>query len=215
MLLLLLFAVLAGAGTALSPCVLPVLPALLSAGATGGRRRPFGLALGLALTFTVTIVGLATVVDGAGYSDVPPGGRRAVGRRALPSCRSYSAWEPPRHLLLACATGRWLPVGMPGGALGFVYAPCAGPIRRRRHRQRRAHGRDRPAYAAAFRLPCSCAAGGRAWTACRRPRPRRPAVPAILIVTAWPDITSTGLETEIARHAPDLSSPLAWRSPAR
>src|SRR5436305_1759622 len=37
--LLLLFAFVAGAGTAITPCVLPVLPALLSAGAVGGRRR--------------------------------------------------------------------------------------------------------------------------------------------------------------------------------
>src|SRR6476469_9647749 len=55
---LILFAVIAGAGTALSPCVLPVLPALLSASASGGKRRPIGVVLGLALTFTVTIVGL-------------------------------------------------------------------------------------------------------------------------------------------------------------
>src|ERR1700748_3471278 len=69
MALLLVFAFLAGAGTAISPCVLPVLPALLSAGATGGRRRPLGIVLGLALTFTVTIVGLATVVHGVGLGD--------------------------------------------------------------------------------------------------------------------------------------------------
>ena len=66
MALLMLFALVAGAGTALSPCVLPVLPALLSAGVTGGRRRPVGIALGLAATFTVTIVGLASVIDGVG-----------------------------------------------------------------------------------------------------------------------------------------------------
>ncbi len=42
MLVLLAFALLAGVGTALSPCVLPVLPALLSAGGVGGRRRPLG-----------------------------------------------------------------------------------------------------------------------------------------------------------------------------
>ena len=49
--------------------MLPVLPALLSASATGGRRRPLGIVLGLAVTFTVTIVGLATVVDGVGLGD--------------------------------------------------------------------------------------------------------------------------------------------------
>src|SRR6476661_9888216 len=69
MALLTLFALLAGAATALSPCVLPVLPALLAAGAAGGRRRPLGIVLGLALTFTLTIVGIAKVVDGVGLGD--------------------------------------------------------------------------------------------------------------------------------------------------
>src|SRR5580765_3895258 len=66
MALLVLFGLIAGAGTALSPCVLPVLPALLSAGATGGRRRPLGVVTGLAVTFSVTIVGISTLVDGVG-----------------------------------------------------------------------------------------------------------------------------------------------------
>ena len=71
MIVLLVFAVLAGAGTALSPCVLPVLPALLSASGVGGRRRPLGIVLGLSLTFTVTIVGLASVVGGIGVGSDP------------------------------------------------------------------------------------------------------------------------------------------------
>src|SRR5919108_512987 len=64
MVILLAFAVLAGAGTALSPCVLPVLPAVLSAGGAGGRRRPLGGVGGLSVTFTVTIVRLSEVVGG-------------------------------------------------------------------------------------------------------------------------------------------------------
>src|ERR1700760_2420841 len=71
MLVLLGFAVLAGAGTALSPCVLPVLPALLSASGVGGRRRPLGIVLGLSVTFTVTIVGLADVERGIGLGGEP------------------------------------------------------------------------------------------------------------------------------------------------
>src|SRR4051812_30682346 len=71
MLVLLAFALLAGAGTALSPCVLPVLPALLSAGGAGGRRRPIGVVLGLTVTFTVTIVGVAEVVGGVGLGADP------------------------------------------------------------------------------------------------------------------------------------------------
>ena len=71
MLILILFAILAGAGTALSPCVLPVLPALLAAGGVGGRRRPLGVVLGLTVTFTVTIVGIAKVVGGVGLGSDP------------------------------------------------------------------------------------------------------------------------------------------------
>src|SRR5271166_5062629 len=71
MIILVLFAVLAGAGTALSPCVLPVLPALLSAGGVGGRRRPLGIVLGLSITLTVAIVGVSKVVGGVGLGSDP------------------------------------------------------------------------------------------------------------------------------------------------
>lgn len=40
MLLLLGFAFLAGIVTILSPCILPVLPVVLSSGVTGGKKRP-------------------------------------------------------------------------------------------------------------------------------------------------------------------------------
>src|SRR5437763_12994945 len=66
MVLLMLFAFLAGAGTALSPCVLPVLPIALSAGAAGGRRRPLGIVTGLALSFTFATVALVYVIDALG-----------------------------------------------------------------------------------------------------------------------------------------------------
>src|SRR2546421_628767 len=60
--LLLLFALIAGAGTAITPCVLPVLPALLSASALGGRRRPLGIVVGLASTFTIALLPAVTWV---------------------------------------------------------------------------------------------------------------------------------------------------------
>jgi cytochrome c biogenesis protein CcdA/thiol-disulfide isomerase/thioredoxin len=136
MIVLLLFALLAGAATALTPCVLPVLPALLSASGTGGRRRPLGIVAGLTLTHTITIIGIASLVDGVGLADgtlrtasivvlalfgttllVPPAGHWITERM------SGLARLSPR----GDADGFWsgLPVG---GALGFVYAPCAGPI---------------------------------------------------------------------------------------
>ncbi len=136
MILLLSFALLAGAGTALSPCVLPVLPALLSAGGVGGRRRPLGIVLGLSVTFTVTIVGLANVVDGVGLGNDPlrdvaivvllafgvtllmPG---VAARLEAPLSRL--ARFGPRSTGDGFASGLLV-----GGALGFVYTPCASPV---------------------------------------------------------------------------------------
>jgi len=69
MALLMLFGFVAGAGTALSPCVLPVLPVALSAGATGGRRRPLGIVVGLALSFTFATVALVYLISALGLPD--------------------------------------------------------------------------------------------------------------------------------------------------
>src|SRR3954449_10580493 len=69
MVLLALFALIAGAATAVSPCVLPVLPIVLSAGATGGRRRPLGIVTGLTLSFTFATVALVYVIDALGLPD--------------------------------------------------------------------------------------------------------------------------------------------------
>ena len=122
--LLVLFAFVAGAGTAISPCVLPVLPALLGAGATGGRRRPLGIVLGLAITFTVTIVGLATVVDGVGLGD---GATRDI---AIASPNTTYAPRQPRRLTSKWATGGSANVPRLPPALA---SPTASPRRRVNH----------------------------------------------------------------------------------
>ena len=136
MILLLAFAFLAGAATAITPCVLPVLPALLSASGTGGRRRPLGIVAGLTLTHTITIVGVASVVDGVGVGD---GTLRAAAIAVLALFGLALLVPPAAHWIelrlsflqrlapRGDADGFWS--GLPlGGALGFVYAPCAGPI---------------------------------------------------------------------------------------
>src|SRR4051794_35854982 len=136
MLVLVAFAFVAGAATAVSPCVLPVLPAVLSAGATGGRRRPLGVVLGLALTFTVTIVGLASVVDDVGLG---PSVTRTIAivfllgfgiAVAVPRIGDPIEARLSRLAALGPRTrGDGFVSGLGvGGALGFVYAPCAGPI---------------------------------------------------------------------------------------
>src|SRR5215218_11274528 len=42
----------AGFITAISPCVLPVLPIIFAGGATGGSRKPFAIVTGLVLSFS-------------------------------------------------------------------------------------------------------------------------------------------------------------------
>src|SRR3954470_1925054 len=69
MVLLILFAFVAGIGTALSPCVLPVLPLALGAGATGGKRRPLGIVTGLAISFTFVTVAFVYVIHWLGLPD--------------------------------------------------------------------------------------------------------------------------------------------------
>lgn len=99
MALLLIFAFVAGAGTAITPCVLPVLPALLSAGATGGRRRPLGLVAGLLVTFTIAVAALASLVQGVGLAD---GAARTVAVVVLiafgmaPISAEFPAFSPAR-----------------------------------------------------------------------------------------------------------------------
>ncbi len=136
MLLLMLFALVAGAGTAITPCVLPVVPALLSASALGGRRRPLGIVLGLALTFTIAIVALAQLVNGVGLAG---GAARtlaiavllAFGLVLLVPGLAERVQAPLSRLgrfgPRTRGSGFWSGVGV-GGALGFVCAPCAGPI---------------------------------------------------------------------------------------
>src|SRR2546430_9613092 len=66
MVLLLLIGFLAGVVTAISPCVLPVLPILLAGGAAGGRRRPYAIIARLLLSFTVFTLTAAWIIDRLG-----------------------------------------------------------------------------------------------------------------------------------------------------
>src|SRR5881628_2179947 len=56
MVVLLGIAFLAGVITAISPCVLPVLPIVLAGGASGGRRRPYAIVAGLVTMFVASIL---------------------------------------------------------------------------------------------------------------------------------------------------------------
>jgi len=138
MALLILFGFVAGAATALSPCVLPVLPIALSAGATGGRRRPLGIVAGLAVSFTFATVALVYVISAFG---LPGDLLRKLAIFVLlafgvtlmipPLAARLEAWLSRLAGLVGgprkVGDGFWSGAAV-GAGLGFVYAPCAGPI---------------------------------------------------------------------------------------
>src|SRR5919198_839182 len=132
MVLLLLIGFLAGVGTAISPCVLPVLPILLAGGAAGGRRRPYAIIAGLVLSFTVFTLTAAWIIDRLGLPDDFL--RNAalvllfVVAATLLVPRLGELLERPFLPLT-----RRRPAGSSGGfvlglSLGLVFVPCAGPI---------------------------------------------------------------------------------------
>jgi cytochrome c biogenesis protein CcdA len=125
-------AFLAGVITAVSPCVLPVLPIVLAGGADGGRRRPYAIAAGLLTTFVASILFAATLLDRLGLPQdllrnisiallfviaatllVPQFGQLV--ERALARFSRRSNRHIDSGFLLGCA-------------LGFAFVPCAGPI---------------------------------------------------------------------------------------
>lgn len=137
MALLLIFGFVAGAATAVSPCVVPVLPIALSAGATGGRRRPLGVVAGLVVSFTFALFALVYVIDALGLPNdllrnvaivvlfgfgvvllIPPLAARV---------EAFGSRFAGRVGVKTDGDGFWGGVGL-GLSLGVLYAPCAGPI---------------------------------------------------------------------------------------
>jgi cytochrome c biogenesis protein CcdA/thiol-disulfide isomerase/thioredoxin len=137
MLLLIIFGFVAGAATAVSPCVVPVLPIVLSAGATGGHRKPLGIVTGLIFSFTFALFALVYVIDALGLPNdllrniaivvlfgfgvvllIPPLAARV---------EAFASRFTSRVGVKSGGDGFWPGVGL-GLSLGVLYAPCAGPI---------------------------------------------------------------------------------------
>ncbi len=140
MLLLLLFAFLAGIVTVLSPCILPVLPIILSAGMAKGAWRPLGIIIGLIISFTFFTLLLTVIVSATGIS---PNVLRyiAIGLIALfgvimlfPGLSAlFAKWTAPIAHVGQTVQERGPKSGFIGGlalgcALGLLWTPCAGPI---------------------------------------------------------------------------------------
>ena len=132
MLLLVGVAFVAGVVTAISPCVLPVLPIVFAGGASGGRRRPYAIVAGLVASFTVFTLVATALLSALGLPDdllrnIAIGIVLLVGLSLLlpPLARVI---ERPFQAL-----GRRAPSDAGGGfllgaSLGLLFTPCAGPV---------------------------------------------------------------------------------------
>ena len=138
MALLILFGFIAGAATAVSPCVLPVLPVALAAGATGGRRRPLGIVAGLTVSFTFATVALVYVIDALGLPDDLIRNLAILVLLVFGITLLVPAFSTRFEGYISQFTSRFQPKSgsgdgfwsgtVVGASLGLVYAPCAGPI---------------------------------------------------------------------------------------
>jgi cytochrome c biogenesis protein CcdA/thiol-disulfide isomerase/thioredoxin len=155
MAILIAFAFLSGVITILSPCILPLLPILLSGGVSGGRARPFGVITGFVVSFTVFTLTLSAIVRAL---HIPADALRiaAVVLIALFGLvmlvPRLSAWFEVAASRVATGGRRLAPAGKTGGgggsgeagaarawpgywsgclvglSLGLVWTPCVGPI---------------------------------------------------------------------------------------
>jgi len=132
--LLLLVGFLAGLLTIVTPCILPVLPAVVASGITaGGRRRATAIAAGLALSFGLSALLSIRLLTALG---LPLGLRYDVALVVLYVLaigflvpRAGALIERPfARLGLGRAPDSSSRGLVLGASLGLLYLPCAGPI---------------------------------------------------------------------------------------
>jgi len=137
MFLLIAFAFLAGLVTVLSPCILPLLPIILSSTDKSGKQKPLGVVTGFVLSFTFFTLFLSNLVQ---LFNFPADNLRAFSIVIL-ILFGLSLLIPKIQLRLEILFGRlanYVPTvkGRPnfvgglliGFSLGLLWTPCVGPI---------------------------------------------------------------------------------------
>lgn len=139
MTILILFAFLSGLVTIFAPCIWPILPIVLSAGAIGGERKPLGIVVGLAVSFMLVILALAAlvkvipfdpealrtfavfIIGFLGLTMIIP----ALGARLEAVASRLGGFGGRFTHNAGMGFGSGFVIGF---ALGIVWSPCAGPI---------------------------------------------------------------------------------------
>jgi cytochrome c biogenesis protein CcdA/thiol-disulfide isomerase/thioredoxin len=131
-LVLLGIAFVAGLITAISPCVLPVLPILLAGSAGSSRARPYAIVAGLVVSFTTFTLAGAALLSALGLPDdllrnIAIGALFVLAATLLVPRLGWLLERPflflTRRRVSSDANGLVL-----GLSLGLVFVPCAGPV---------------------------------------------------------------------------------------
>jgi len=132
-------ALLAGLLSVLSPCVLPILPLVLGTAASAHRLGPLALAVGLALSFTViglfvATIGFAAGLDSGVFRTISAVLLVGVGLVLLvPKLQEqFALAAAPVSNWAGSYTDNFTPGGLAGQfglglLLGAVWSPCVGP----------------------------------------------------------------------------------------
>lgn len=139
MLLLILFAFLAGIVTILSPCILPVLPIVLSGSVSGSKKKPFGIIFGFVFSFTFFTLGTSFLVKLTGVSPDLLRSFSIVIIFIFGASLLFPAVQKNLEILFSKLTNKInfennnKNVGFVGGlligaSLGLIWTPCVGPI---------------------------------------------------------------------------------------
>jgi cytochrome c biogenesis protein CcdA/thiol-disulfide isomerase/thioredoxin len=122
----------AGFITAVSPCVLPVLPIVFAGGATGSRRKPFAIIAGLIVSFTAFTLFGVWLLKKLG---LPEDFLRDVAIALLFLVAATLLFPKVEEIVqrpflrLTRRPGGDLGGGfLLGASLGLVFVPCAGPV---------------------------------------------------------------------------------------
>jgi cytochrome c biogenesis protein CcdA/thiol-disulfide isomerase/thioredoxin len=132
-LVLLGIAFLAGLITAISPCVLPVLPILLAGAASGSsRRRPFAIVAGLVGSFTLFTLAGAAILSAVGLPDDFLRNFAIAMLFVLAATLVFAplahALERPFYFLTRRRASTEANGVVLGASLGLVFVPCGGPV---------------------------------------------------------------------------------------
>jgi cytochrome c biogenesis protein CcdA/thiol-disulfide isomerase/thioredoxin len=136
MVLLVIVAFIAGLATAVSPCVLPILPIVLATGAGGDRRRPYLVIAGLIASFSFFTLASVQIIKAL---NLPSSTLRDVAIAVIAVfgltllVPAITAGYERLTARLPGVGARMARPGVAGGlitgvGLGLVWTPCAGPI---------------------------------------------------------------------------------------